>query len=333
MRIAEVCPYDLRVPGGVQSQVRGLARELRRRGHQVDVVGPGAPGWEWIGPVVPVPANDAVARIALGPHLGRRLRRALSEFDVAHVHEPLMPAVSSAVARAEIAVVGTLHADPSPGIRRLLRFGYGRALLRSLVALTAVSPVAQSAVPGVSIEVIPNAVDDELRLPASKRSGSVLFVGRDEPRKGLSVLLEAWDLVHTAHPTAHLAVISDRVTGREDVEWLGQVDDRVRVSRMRQTEIVCAPNLRGESFGMIVAEALAAGCNVVATDIPAFRWVAGEVADYVPGGDAPRLAEQIINRIDRLRPADEVRESAARFSWREVGDRYEKILAEVRRSA
>lgn len=333
MRVAEVCPYDLAVPGGVQAQVHGLARELERRGHEVDIVGPGTMGWEWIGPIIAVPSNDAVARVALGPHIRRRLPKLLDTYDVVHSHEPLMPLVSTASARAAAPVVGTLHADPSALVRNLIRFGYGRSVLRRLAGITAVSPTAASVLLDDDVAVIPNAVDERLFAPAPKAEGSVVFVGRDEPRKGLSVLVDAWEMVQRANPDAHLKVVSDRRSGPGDIEWLGQVNDTVRIDHLRRASVLCAPNLRGESFGLVVAEGLAAGCSVVASDLEAFRWVAGDRADYVAAGRPDMLADQIIARLARPHPADVQRRSAQRFRWDTVGDQYESVLVGVRRSA
>lgn len=333
VRVAEVCPYDLAVPGGVQAQVHGLAGELNRRGHHVDVIGPGASGWEWIKPIVPVPSNDAVARVALGPHVTWRLPSLLSTYDVVHVHEPLMPLVSTAAARADVPVVGTFHADPSPPVRRLLRWGYGRSVLRRLAATTAVSPTARSALPDQDIDVIPNAVEDRLFEPSPKVDRSVLFIGRDEPRKGLSVLVEAWDSVRSRVPEARLTVISNRRSGPGHIEWLGRVDDARRTRELRRASVLCAPNRRGESFGMVVAEGLAAGCSVVASDLPAFHWVAGDKADYVAIDTPQQLADRIVHRLSSPRPVDEQRRWARRFRWDVVGDEYEAVLAGVRRSA
>lgn len=333
MRIAEICPYDLTVPGGVQAQVRGLARQLRHRGHQVDIIGPGAPGWEWIGPIVPIPSNDAVSRVALGPRIRRRLPGLLAVYDVVHVHEPLMPLVSTAAARARVPVVGTLHADPLPRIRKLIRFGYGRSIVRRLAAVTAVSPTARSALPGVDVVVIPNAVDEELFVPEPKVAGSVVFVGRDEPRKGLSVLVDAWEIVHEAVPEAHLTVISDRASGSGHIEWLGPVDDEARIGLLRRAAVLCAPNLRGESFGLVVAEGLGAGCSVVASDLAAFRWVAGDGADYVPAGRARQLADRLVTRLRSPHPVAEQRRRAQRFRWEVVAEQYERVLTGVRRRA
>ncbi len=244
-----------------------------------------------------------------------------------------MPTVSSASVRAEVPVVGTLHADPVAAVRRLLSLGYGRSLFEKLDTLTAVSPVAASVVSGGRARIVPNAIDGRLLKPAPKAQASVLFVGRNEPRKGLGVLLEAWAKVRRVMPDARLTVVSDRVSGPSDVEWLGPVDDHERIDRMRRAQVLCAPHLRGESFGMVVAEGLGAGCSVVASDLPAFRWVAGDAADFVPVGDAAALANGIVNRLVSPRPADEGRRRATAFRWAEVGAMYEEVLGGVRRSS
>lgn len=329
MKIAEICPYDLGTPGGVQTQVRQLATELRQRGHEVAVVGPGAPGWEWLGPIVRVPSNDAVAPVAVGARVWRRLGEALEDFDALHVHEPLMPMVGPAAARSSVPALGTLHADPSHWIRLILAAGWGGRTRRRVAMLTAVSPVARSALARQEVEIIPNGVDTRLFRPSPRRSGRVLFVGRDEPRKGLDVLMAAWPSVQARVAGAGLSVVSDRSTGPPGIEWLGQVDDTERTGLMRSAEVVCAPNLRGESFGMVVAEGLAAGCGIVASGLPAFRWVAGDSADFVPPGDTAALADALVARLRAPADPEAQRARAARFRWDVVADRYEHALSMI----
>ena len=326
MKIAQVSPYDIRSPGGVQAQVRGLAAALSDRGHAVDVIGPGAAGWEWLGPIVGIPSNGAVARVAIDPRVARRMSGHLRSYDVVHVHEPVMPMVGLAATRVDRPVVGTLHADPSRMARRLLALGYGRRALDRCGALVAVSPTAASAIPSREVTIIPNGVEDELFQPTDKDPHLVVFVGRDEPRKGLDVLLDAWPAVNGE---AELAVISDRVEGPAGVRWLGQVADDERRQWMRRATVVVAPNVRGESFGMVVAEGLAAGAAVVASDLPAFRWVAGDGADYVAPNDSAALAQALADRLVRPVGSIQQRRRADRFRWAGIAAGYEDLYAAV----
>lgn len=328
VRIAEVCPYDLAVPGGVQGQVRGLASYLEAEGHHVEIIGPGADGWEKLRPVVPVRANGAVARIVANPAARTLLESGLEDVDALHVHEPLMPFLSTAAMRLDVPILATLHADPAAWTRALLSAGYGRATLSRATELTAVSPVAASAV-GFTTHLIPNGVDRLLYEPAEKEDGLVVFVGRDEPRKGLDVLVEAWTSVRRTAPDSRLVVISDRSGHQDGIEWLGPVPDDQRRDWLRRARVVAAPNRRGESFGMVIAEAMAAGCSVVASDLPAFRWVLDGHGRLVPVGDANALAGAIVEALAEPAGSGEIRSAAQRFSWPKVGAGYVSLLESI----
>jgi phosphatidylinositol alpha-mannosyltransferase len=320
-----VCPYDLGVPGGVQHQVRGLESALSERGIDVRVVGPGPGG---AGRARRVPVNRSVAPVTLSPTARSRTRRALADVDVVHVHEPLVPVVSLA-ALASRPLVATFHADPPDGIRRLyrlLRRPIDR-LLRGAV-VTAVSPVAASALPWRTVEVIPNGVEaPSPSEPVDRRPGQVVFVGRDEPRKGLDVLLEAWPSVRASVPDAELVVVgADRPAALPGVTFAGRVSEAEKWRHLRSSTVAVAPNLGGESFGIVVVEAMAAGCAVVASAIPAFSGVAGGAARLVPPSDAAALGEEIVGVLtapaNAAHLADAGVRRAADFRWETVADRY-----------
>jgi phosphatidylinositol alpha-mannosyltransferase len=305
MRIGLVSPYDLGRPGGVQDQVIRLAGWLRDAGHEARVVGPGTEGPDGavlLGPTTVVPANRAKTPIRLDPRVGRELTSALSGVDVIHVHEPLMPAVSPAALRVDgPAKVATFHADPPGWVRRLYRHGRSgvRLAVRNAAVITAVSPIAGSSIDGVvEYRIIPNGIDVSRYLTGPKAPAKVAFLGRDDERKGLPVLLEAWATVRAAVPDATLSVLgASRDQPMAGVEFFGWVGDEVKEAELGSARVFCAPNLGGESFGIIVAEAMASNCAIVASTIPAFEHVAGSTARFVAPGRPDELAQEIIGLL------------------------------------
>jgi phosphatidylinositol alpha-mannosyltransferase len=302
MKVGLVSPYDLGRPGGVQDQVIRLAGWLHEAGHEPRIVGPGTEGPDGailLGATTVVPANRAKTPIRLDPRVGREIAVALADVDIIHVHEPLMPAVSPAALRVEGPVkVATFHADPPGWVRRLYRHGRSgvRLAVRNAAVITAVSPVAGSSIDGVvDYRIIPNGIDVSLYETGPKTPGKVAFLGRDDERKGLPVLLEAWPVVRDAVPDATLSVLgASREQPIAGVEFFGWVGDDVKQAELGAASVFCAPNLGGESFGIIVAEAMASGCAIVASSIPAFEHVAGPTARFVEPGNPEELAHQII---------------------------------------
>ncbi len=319
MKVALVCPYDLGRPGGVQDQVAMLARWLANQGHDPVVVGPGTTGPETsvlVGRTVTIPANRSAAPISVDPRVVARVRNAVDGADVVHVHEPFMPAVSLASTLTGGApMVGTFHADAPSWARRLLKSGRGatRSMARRLDVVTAVSEVARSSVSALpNVRIIPNGLDLTRFAPSVKEAGSVVFVGRDDKRKGLSVLLGAWPAVRELHPSARLRIIgASRDTEIEGVEFLGRVPDETKVAILASSGIAVAPNTGGESFGIVIVEAMASGCAVVASALPAFISVLGATGELVAVGDADGLAERIVALLDD-EPRRSSRASAAR---------------------
>jgi phosphatidylinositol alpha-mannosyltransferase len=160
----------------------------------------------------------------------------------------------------------------------------------------------------------------------------VVFLGRDEPRKGLDVLLEAWKTVASAHPEAQLVVIGARRDDRGPV-WLGRVDDQQKAAELSSAAVYVAPQTGGESFGIVLIEAMAAGAAVVASDLEPFRDVAGEAARFFPPGDHQALADHIVDLLahpgsrDQLASAGSV--MAAGYDWSIVGSRYSDVYREA----
>ena len=338
MRVALVSPYDLRVPGGVQGQVLGLAEQLGTRGHDTLVLGPGR-GID--GPVIGWPTNDSVAPIALLPNAWRQVATRVREADVVHVHEPFMPVVGLGALRSGVPTVATFHADPPPRTRLLYRrFApmWRRRLGDALT--TAVSDVAAEgpALVGASPRIVPNGVDvPALVAPAEGRDPVVLFLGRDEARKGLDDLVAAWQVIGPSLPEWQVQVVGATREALAGVRFLGRVDDETKRSLLERAAVLCAPNRRGESFGLVVAEGLAHGCAVVAADLPAFRAVAGKGASYVPPNDVEALAEALRGVCSdpsaREALVDRGRGAVARFSWDVVAEAYEAAYAEAIRGS
>ena len=316
MRVAVVCPYAFDEPGGVQDQVARIVSWLRGGGHEAWAVAPGTGGPEGtrhVGAYRSIPANRSRAPIALSPGAVRRVADAVSDADVVHVHEPLMPMVSLGAVLADTPpVVGTFHADPGRVARAMYR-GLAplvRAIVRRLAVVTAVSEVAAAPLHRIAEpRIVPNGIDLEPYEEAAEgdsEPGLVAFIGRDEPRKGLDVLLDAWPDVLEAAPQARLVVMgaSSRVAAPDRVEFLGRVGDDVKVARLGAAEVMTAPNLGGESFGIVVLEGLAAGCAMVASDLAAFRAVAGDAAVYVPAGDPAALGGAVSSLLESAQQRD-----------------------------
>ena len=350
MRIALVCPYSLTVPGGVQGQVLGLARALRTLGHDARVLGPcdGPPpevGVIPLGNSIPTAANGSMAPIAPDPSCAMRTIAVLRDehFDVLHLHEPLAPGPTvTCVALASVPLVGTFHASGVSAAYRVLR-PLTRWLARRLDVRCAVSEDAKAMAVralGGEYQVLFNGIEVERfakATPWPTTGPTVLFLSRHEARKGLEVLLAAMErLPHDARlwvasDGPETAKLRARTEGDTRVEWLGRIGDAERASRLRGADVLCAPSLRGESFGMVLLEGMAAQTPVVASDIPGYRNVAGgggcgQAALLVPPGDAAALARALGRVLDEpttaahLVVAGEAR--ANEFSMDHLASRY-----------
>jgi phosphatidylinositol alpha-mannosyltransferase len=343
VRVGLICPYSLSVPGGVQNQVLGLARSLRARDHDVRVLAPtdGPPPEPWIsslGPSVLNPANGSVAPVAPNPPTQVRAIRALWDepFDVVHVHEPLCPGpTATAVVMKTAPMVGTFHAAGEQPAYKYLGW-LARKLAKRLDVKVAVSEeakaLAETAIPTGDFRVLFNGVEVErFHVPPWARPPGrrvVLFVGRHEERKGLSVLLDAaadlpddvviW-VVGDGPETDALAA---RHAGDRRIEWLGRVSDAERNARMAAADVFCAPSIRGESFGVILLEAMSAGAPVVASDISGYAAVAGRLGEQPPAallppaGDPRALAAALRSVLDDPTVSADLRAAGtARAEW------------------
>jgi phosphatidylinositol alpha-mannosyltransferase len=347
VRIGLVCPYSLTVPGGVQAQVLGLARVLRSRGHEARVLAPcdGPPPELFVTPLgnsIPTAANGSVAPLAPDPSAALRTIRALRDeaFDVVHLHEPLAPGASVTALVMHVApTVGTFHAAGDSASYRWLNpivtWMANRIDVRC--AVSADAELLAERYLGGTYEVLFNGVETDryaLAEPAKTDGPTIFFCGRHEPRKGLDVLLEAMAVLP---PDVRCWVASDgpdteelrtRYAGDPRIEWLGRISDQEKMARLRGADAFCAPSLRGESFGVVLIEAMAAGTPVVATDIAGYCNVAraGIDALLVPPGDPAALAAGLATVLSddalaaRLRRAGY--ERADRFSMQSLAGRY-----------
>jgi len=315
VRVALVCPYSLSAPGGVQGQVLGLARALRRAGHETVVLAPvdrslpnaGLPAEAVValGRTVPVPANGSVARLAVNPLAAGRVVRSLRRLRpaVVHIHEPLAPGVSWAALSRPEPKVGTFHRAGDVKGAHLLAPG-ARLLVSRLAARTAVSEQARDTAQrllGGDYVLIGNGVELDRFATAEPwpvDGPTVFFVGRHEPRKGLDVLLDAFGRLDpvararlwVAGEGPETAALKQRYGTLSTVEWLGRIDDEELARRMVAATVVCAPSRFGESFGVVLLEAMAARALVVASDIPGYAAVVGSHGVLVPPGDATALS-------------------------------------------
>lgn len=314
MRVGLVCPYSFDEPGGVQAHVLDLATHLRHLGHHTQVLGPASAGTqlpEWVtrgGPAVPIPYNGSVARLSFGPQVRWITRQFIEEgdFDVLHLHEPNSPSYSMVAAgMAQGPIVATYHASADTSHALKLALPALRGRLEKIRAGIAVSEMAwrwQADQVGTDPVIIPNGVDTASfaahRLPPAQGSEvEIAFLGRlDEPRKGLDILLEAVGKLTT--PAKVTVMGAGHARPVEGVTFTGKVTEEQKREILGRADIFVAPNTGGESFGIILVEAMAAGCAVVASDIEAFSAVCGGAGVLFPPGNSDALARELQQLID-----------------------------------
>lgn len=314
LRVAMVSPYSVSVPGGVQAQALGLAREMRRMGHEVRVLAPcdGPPPEPFVTPLgssLPTSDNGSVAPVAPDPSAALRTIRALNDeaFDVVHLHEPLVPGPTATALLLQLAPsVGTFHAAGDSASYRVWN-RTARWAVDHLSARVAVSEAARDLAHrylGGEYAVLFNGIETSRfrREGAARESAPVLFFcGRYEPRKGLDVLVAAMASLPAdvrlwvASDGAGIEQLRDSVRGDGRIEWLGRVTEDDKIDRLNRCSVFCAPSLGGESFGIVLLEAMAAGAPLVASDIDGYRQVAsdGIEALLVPPGEPAALAAGI----------------------------------------
>jgi phosphatidylinositol alpha-mannosyltransferase len=367
VRIGIVCPYSFDVPGGVQNHIMDLAEALIGLGHEVSVLAPAdedSPLPAYVVPAgrsVPFPYNGSVARITFGPVSTARVRRWLSrgDFDVLHVHEPFALSLSLlAVLSARGPVVATFHTAMTRSRALAAAQGMLQIVVERITARIAVSALARKVqvehLDGGAVE-IPNGVAvakfaDAEPLPgwpgecAPGTGGTLGFLGRfTEPRKGFAVLMEAFLALAAERPGLRLLVagpgdpaeLTERVPPelRERITFLGMVSEPDKTRMLRSVHLYVAPNTGGESFGMILTEAMAAGTTIVASDLDAFRRVldGGRAGQLFPTGDAVALRRTLVELLDdparRAALSACAKEVVATFDWPMVARRVLEVYA------
>jgi phosphatidylinositol alpha-mannosyltransferase len=344
VRVGLVCPYSWSVPGGVQSHVAGLAGALRGLDVEVEILSPvdgPAAGVVPLGRSVPIPSNGSVQRVALSPAAVARTARAVRGrgYDVVHLHEPMLPAAClTALAAARVPVVATFHMYRQALLWYAVFFPVVRIAARQIDAFLAVSPAAAGYArrgTGHEVEVVPNGIDHAAlaALEPDRRGGRILFVGRDEPRKGLSALLDAF---RRLRGEPELVLVGPGGGRGERVRALGRVSDEALRRELARADVLAAPSLGRESFGVVLVEAMAAGLPVVASDIEGYRDVLPDSAGrLVPPGDAAALAgaleELLADGELRVRLGEAGRRESERYAWPRVAERtlavYERVAA------
>lgn len=348
LRVGMICPYSMSIPGGVQAQVLSLSSTLRRRGIEVRVLAPcdGPPPATFVTPLgnsLPTAANGSIAPLAPDPSSSLRTIRALSDeqFDVLHIHEPFAPGPTmTALAVHPAPVLATFHAAGESASYRW--FGpVIRGLARNIAEAVVVSKDAKALLDTViqipTTELFNGVEVDTYRSaapwPGAGEQPTIFFCGRHEERKGLDVLLAA---MANLDPSTRLWIASDgpdterlrRQYGGDDrMVWLGRLTDADKVARLRAADVFCAPSLRGESFGVVLIEAMAAGTAVVASSLDGYRNVATDDVDslLVPPGDVGALS----GALRRLLADAQLRHRLARAGQRRAEDFSMDTLAEA----
>lgn len=356
MKIGIVNPYSWDVPGGVGFHIRDLALKFRSRGHDVRVLTPSSsrdlPDWiSSAGQSVSVPFNGSVANISVSPAALRRTRRWLADnaFDVVHVHEPVVPSVSMAAAMLSSApLVGTFHAALGRSVSRAIASAPMRLYMERIGVRIAVSEEARRTLiehHGGDAVIIPNGVETasfrrastDPRWMATDSLPVIVFLGRlDEPRKGLSVFAGAIEGVLDKMPGARFLIAGRgdapeirRQVARfgDSVSFLGGISDEEKASLLAGASVYVAPQTGGESFGIVLVEAMAAGTAVVASDIPAFRAVLedGRAGVLFETGSSAALVDQLLGlladkaRLEDLSKAGQ--RASLQYDWEVVADK------------
>jgi phosphatidylinositol alpha-mannosyltransferase len=375
MRIALVSPYSWTYPGGVTRHIEALAEQFLSTGHDVRVLAPYDPDDRLsvrmhrgahpqarpipehlipLGRTIGIPANGAVSNISLTPYAVTTMRRELAAWqpDVVHLHEPVAPVSSwDALMAVDAPLVGTFHTYSTNVLTQAFATLAGaRRRMNRLHVRIAVSEAAAwtgRRFYGGRYRVIPNGVDLDPLAAAAPRSGGdrlrIVFVGQAVERKGLPLLVRAFEALRD-HVDCELTVVGASpqeveplLIDARGVTVLGKVDDDHKRAALRDADVLCAPSLGGESFGMVLTEAFAAGTPVVCSDLPGYADVVrgGVEGLLVPRGDASALAEALhdlaLDPVQRARMGAAAAERATRYAWPrvagEVLDAYHEAIA------
>jgi len=360
IRIGMVCPYGWDTPGGVQTHIRDLTQHLIDEGHYVSVLVPisdeSISHEDYVvnaGKPISIPVNGSVARVIFGPIASSRAKQwiASGDFDLLHLHEPAIPSLSLlACSAAEGPLVGTFHVS-TPKKKAIYAIGpILEPIVEKLTARIAVSELARSTLKDhfeTDAVVIPNGIDGQKFSNAKvleKFSGdyTVGFIGRfEEPRKGLQVLIDSLPIVARFIPNVRYLIAGPGESKdflkeidpqlRNRIKFLGRLTDEDKASFLKSIKIYVAPNTGGESFGIILTEALSAGTAVVASDIPAFEAVLenGEAGALFINEDSEDLAKTLVSMLKddqkRNRLASNGKLSAQKYDWQVVAEQIESV--------
>ena len=365
MRIGIVCPYSWDIPGGVSAHVNDLAQSLIRMGHYVSVLAP-AEFDELLPDFVvstgkprAVKYNGSTARLSFGPLVARKVSKWIEEgdFDVLHVHEPLSPSLSVlACWAANGPIVATWHSAMDRSRMMLTLSKLGQTAMEKVSARIAVSEAARATLikhVGGDAVVIPNGVDVSIFTNATPMFGwpgpnlSIAFLGRgDEPRKGLEILVDAYPQIRKSFPNVRLLIAgpgepADTLkklskVDRASVTVLGMIAPQDKPSVLASGTIYLAPNTGGESFGIVLLEAMASGTPVVASDLEAFEQVldfgrAGITFENENSDDLARVVCELLG--DEAKRTELIRQGrlrAAQFDWNVVANEIVNVYESVR---
>ncbi|MFI6599728.1 glycosyltransferase family 4 protein [Nonomuraea sp. NPDC050536] len=358
MKVGIVCPYSWDMPGGVKQHIDDLAQALIAQGHDVSVIAPTGDDADLpayvtgAGRAIPVPYNGSVARMSFGFISAARVRRWVRDgsFDVLHIHEPLIPSLGVlACWAARGPIVATFHASFSRSRAIAVAEPLLRSALEKLTGRIAVSDAARKSLVeqfGGDTVLIPNGVTVARYAEAEPLDdwgpdGRTLgFLGRlDEERKGFPILIEAMKLLPADVKLLVAGPGEAKIPKslRDRVTLLGMVSEQDKIRAYHSVDVFCAPNTRGESFGIVLAEAMASGATVLASDIPAFRRVLGEgqAGAMFANGDPESLAREATALLEaperRAKLAAEALVAVRKYDWstvaRDVVRVYETVTA------
>jgi phosphatidylinositol alpha-mannosyltransferase len=365
-KIGMVCPYGWDSPGGVQTHIRELTKHLQDEGHQVSVFAPVSDedrvNEDWLvnaGKPISIPVNGSVARVLFGPIASSRVKQWITQgdFDLLHLHEPAIPSLSLlACSAATGPMVGTFHVS-SPKQKAIYAIGpILEPIVEKLTARIAVSESARQTLKDhfdTDAVVIPNGIESSQYSSAQptihwRNPHTLGFIGRfEEPRKGLQILLDALPIIARFIPDVRLLIAGpgdgDELIKKLDIGlrnrivFLGFLTEQEKASFLKSITVYVAPNTGGESFGIILTEALSAGTPVVASDIPAFQAVLekGDAGLLFKNGDSPDLAKVLIGllRDEQLQQnlSSKGKLSSQKYDWQVVADQilsvYEMAMA------
>ena len=366
IKIGMVCPYGWDTPGGVQTHIRELTQHLLDEGHQVSVFAPVSNEEnieeEWLvsaGKPISIPVNGSVARVLFGPIASSRVKQWINQgnFDLLHLHEPAIPSLSLlACSAATGPMVGTFHVS-SPKQKAIYAIGpILEPIVEKLTARIAVSELARQTLKDhfdTDAVVIPNGIESANYANANptihwRNPNTIGFIGRfAEPRKGLQVLIDALPIIARSIPDVRVLIAGpgdreDFVKGldiglRNRLVFLGFLTDSEKASLLKSLDVYVAPNTGGESFGIILIEALSAGTPVVASDIQAFQAVLenGDAGLLFKNEDSADLAKQIVKLLRdkdlQSKLSINGKLSSQKYDWQVVADQilsvYEMAMA------